>query len=332
VASVERGCLLVLPVESFDFGRTRLHIIQLLSSCDYYGNISNRTFVLFIKTKTFKKGAVLVESTYSPGTTKAQELITRVKPSYPLDIVWLLDKLNEFKMNKQVQLVPCDYLPDSVSASLIQHPGLNYQYIIYNSAHNIERKRFSVAHEFGHLALEHKAYSIGDDEDPAIKKEADDFATELLMPRSKFTYAAAVNFHLDPISLAMKLRDRRHFWTSLEATCRRLLDLGLFTGAFVLYDSNRRYFLYNSEDFDPCEDRAEIINKLLNEFKHTANPKKFSTKTSDLFFFARKFSSGQILVALTPKDCIGSSLYFKIAEQSAFWPVAGEVCIDGHNL
>jgi len=229
-------------------------------------------------------------------------------PSYPLDIVWFLDRFNlGLEKDKRVYLAPCDCLPNSVSASLIKHPRLNYQYIIYNSAHNAERKRFSVAHEFGHLALKHKAYSIGDDEDPAIKKEADDFATELLMPRLKFISAAMMNLNLDPISLAMKLRNRRHFWVSLEAACRRLLDLGLFTGVFVLYDSCRRYFTYNSEDFDPCEDKAEIINKLLNELKHAVNSKKFSAKISGLFFFARRFSSGQILAALTTKDCIGYS-------------------------
>jgi len=240
---------------------------------------------------------------HSIGTIEAQRLVNRMKPSYPVDIVWFLKKLNS-EMDKQVQLIPCSTLPNDVSAALIQHSQFEFHYIVYNTEHTIERNRFSVAHEFGHLVLKHKSYSVGEDESPVTKKEADDFATDLLLPRARFINAAAVNRHLDPVSLAMKLRDRRHFWVSLEAACRKILDLGLFTGTFILYDRSGRYFYYNSDDFEPNEEAAKNVNRLLVGFENGPE-RALSAKTDGLFIYAKRFLSGQILAAVVTGDRAG---------------------------
>ena len=61
--------------------------------------------------------------------------------------------------------------------------------IMYNSKHNDRRQRFTVAHEFGHLILEHdfkaKTYKeiIDFKSKSAIEIEANVFAAELLMPK-----------------------------------------------------------------------------------------------------------------------------------------------------
>ena len=252
----------------------------------------------------------------SAGVLKARWLIDYINPSYPIDFFRLLER-PELEIDRSVSIIPCDNLPINISATIVKHPRLNDCYIMFNTNHTIGRNRFSIAHEIGHLSLNHKGYGIGENEDSSIKKEADDFACELLLPYSKFMNVAVMNYNLDPISLAMKLRDKHHFWTSLEATCRRILDLGLFTGVFILYDHFRRYFTYNSNNFEPCEDMAENINRVLVELKSALRSRAmFSTKTDNLFVFARKFVSGQILAAITTKDRIGHNTYINFSNLS----------------
>jgi len=233
----------------------------------------------------------------SAGTAKARELIGSLNLTYPLNVFRLLQFLN---FDKQVLLFPANDLPNNVSAIIMCHPHLDHHFIAYNASHNIERIRFSIAHEIGHLVLEHKYYSIGENEEPAVKKEADDFATEILMPSSKFINSVKANLTLDPVSLVLKLRDKRHFWVSLEATCRRMIDLGLFEGAFILYNYYGRQFFYASENFEPCEETAESVNRLLVDLKSSLRPNtSILSEANNLFISARKFASGQILAAIT---------------------------------
>lgn len=261
------------------------------------------------------KEMIFLEKT--AGVLKARWLINYINPNYPIDLFRLLEK-PELEIDRSVSIIPCDNLPIDISATIVKHPQLNYCYIMFNTNHTIGRNRFSIAHEIGHLSLNHKGYGIGENEDPLIKKEADDFASELLLPYSKFMNVAVMNYNLDPISLAMKLRDKRHFWASLEATCRRILDIELFTGVFILYDHFRRYFTYNSKDFEPCEDTVENINRILLELKSVLwSRTMFSTKTAGLFVFAKRFMSGQILAAVTTTDKIGHNTYINFSDQWA---------------
>lgn len=251
----------------------------------------------------------------SIGAFKARWLVENIRPIYPLNLIHF-SRRPELGLDKPVSIVPCDKLPGEVNATLIRHPHLNDDFILYNSSNIIERIRFSIAHELAHLVLGHKGYSIGDNEDQVMKKEADDFATELLLPYFKFMDIACINKNLDPISLVMKLRDKRYFWTSLESTCRRVLELELFTGAFILYDHLRPYFAYNSIKFDPCDSFKEDINSILITIKSTlARRGTISTTVEGLYIFARRFLSGQILASITTKDRIGYNIYNDLQKQ-----------------
>ena len=88
---------------------------------------------------------------------------------------------------------------DGFEGMLAAHPKRDRWMILYNSAVSSEgRKRFTVAHEFGHYLLhrhqqEEFACGAGDIETSGegkgsrdIEKEADDFATTLLMPLDDF--------------------------------------------------------------------------------------------------------------------------------------------------
>jgi len=87
-----------------------------------------------------------------------------------------------------------DTFPDEVSALFIAKDGKNYAMV--NARHHANRRRFSLAHELGHIILLHKAADLEEvstiDTPPessdspaprdAREKEANMFANALLMP------------------------------------------------------------------------------------------------------------------------------------------------------
>ncbi len=77
-------------------------------------------------------------------------------------------------------LVKSWLLEGHVSGFLIKENGLTA--IAYNETHHVHRQRFTVAHEIGHLVLGHKNTVRHSDISEAEEKEAQIFATELLMP------------------------------------------------------------------------------------------------------------------------------------------------------
>lgn len=91
--------------------------------------------------------------------------------------------------------------------------GVRYV-VVYNGAARQERAWWSLAHEFGHIVLQH-ALSNGWHDDPAREREANIFAAELLLPMG-----AVQEVHRWP---AQKIAE--YFGTSLEATKIRLKEL-----------------------------------------------------------------------------------------------------------
>lgn len=95
---------------------------------------------------------------------------------------------------KGYEYMEVDTFPDEVSALFIAKDGKNYAFV--NSRHHPNRRRFSLAHELGHIILRHdvedleevpsidappesmRHYSSGDPRE----KEANIFASALLMP------------------------------------------------------------------------------------------------------------------------------------------------------
>jgi Zn-dependent peptidase ImmA (M78 family) len=78
------------------------------------------------------------------------------------------------------------------------------QTIRINGTHSPLRRRFSLAHELGHICLEHEVIlphrideeTIG----PELEREADEFAGELLMPISMFKQAFHTHQSLDVLA------------------------------------------------------------------------------------------------------------------------------------
>jgi Zn-dependent peptidase ImmA (M78 family) len=92
-----------------------------------------------------------------------------------------------------------------------------------NKKHHPLRQRFSLAHELGHICLDHDLVLAerveGEDVKDEIEKEADEFAAELLMPIEIFKKAFSATSDLE--TLAEK------FEVSTTAVSVRLLKLHL---------------------------------------------------------------------------------------------------------
>lgn len=84
------------------------------------------------------------------------------------------------------------------SAALV--PLGSVRIILENASHTLRRRRVSVAHELGHLLLEHDFATAlltadGSREfDPALEKQADHFACQLLVPDDDAVWAAFRDF------------------------------------------------------------------------------------------------------------------------------------------
>lgn len=90
--------------------------------------------------------------------------------------------------------------------------------LLVNSAMAQGRARFSIAHELGHLLLRHDPVGrIGDPRDPVQERQADRFASELLMP------ASLLRHDRDSLSLSTLCRRYR---VSQQAMRIRLERLG----------------------------------------------------------------------------------------------------------
>lgn len=107
-----------------------------------------------------------------------------------------------------------------------------YHIIIINKSFSNDRKRYTIAHELGHIIMHMSPdFIISDYRD--IEKEADIFASEFLMP-SEIIKNSLLNLKLSSLS------SLKQYWlTSMASIIRKAKDLG--------YISKDRYQIFNIE-------------------------------------------------------------------------------------
>jgi Zn-dependent peptidase ImmA (M78 family) len=105
----------------------------------------------------------------------------------PVDLIQILDKHG-------YEYLEVDTFPKKVDALFVETDGGCY--FAVNAKHHLHRKRFSVAHEFGHILLKHNVSYYGAEisidnpptdqthtaAEDGFEKEANAFAGELLVP------------------------------------------------------------------------------------------------------------------------------------------------------
>jgi len=114
-----------------------------------------------------------------------------------------------------VVLVRTDFETQKISAISIPPLDGAPHMIFMNSAHSADRERFTLAHELGHFVLH------GDLDTPeTAEREADEFASEFLMP------AAEIRTSLRGVTLQSAAQLKRLWRVSIAALLRRARDLG----------------------------------------------------------------------------------------------------------
>lgn len=119
-------------------------------------------------------------------------------------------------------------LPDNISGKKFYNFDRGCYVIEVNKNHHPNRKRFTIAHELGHYALQHgnttdTLYRDSDMDSNSDEIEANTFAAEILMPVSAIRHLVFNNG-------VTKIQDlAHHLWVSEQAMLYRLKNLGLIS-------------------------------------------------------------------------------------------------------
>lgn len=138
----------------------------------------------------------------------------------PVDIKEAIQHISD-KQKITIELAPHSFI-DKVSGA---HISKDKKHVIaYNRGHHPHRQRFTIAHELGHLILEHVDLRNNDDNFNSKNPEetaANKFAAELLVPIDflKKDFADGIR---DVKSLAQRYK------VSEEMMWWRIMDMGLF--------------------------------------------------------------------------------------------------------
>lgn len=155
----------------------------------------------------------------------------------------------------EIELTTFDQEHPGCAACLVRMPGVSG--IMLPHGQTGGRRRFSIAHELGHFHMPSHADVSGYCQDSdllasegsaAIKEwEANDFASELLMPQRLFTADAAQR----DISIrsAIELADATRYDVSLMAAARRMVETTRHAAAIVVSANGRVLWSRKSENF-----------------------------------------------------------------------------------
>ncbi len=173
----------------------------------------------------------------------------------PIDLDAVRSLLPETPLGQGAIIKPP--MPLNIAGSegaLVRNPNNENEWgIFYNKSASAERQRFTIAHELGHFVLHrHRLPSFncskasiysGADGLVQIEREADDFASNLLMSgnllRQKLE-GQEVDFHL--------LSDlAREFGVSLEAMCIRFVKYTTLRAALIYWDNGFLKYQWRSQ-------------------------------------------------------------------------------------
>lgn len=141
---------------------------------------------------------------------------------FPLDIISLLDLEGFIIIKEDI---------DGLSGAIYVDSDKDIKAIIVNKNHSVARRRFTLAHEYGHYILHNGTggvYAHRDDSayDRFSNKELDanSFAAQLLMPASE-VHELIKDIKYNSLRI---LAMQEKFGVSKEAATNRLRNMGLF--------------------------------------------------------------------------------------------------------
>lgn len=151
-----------------------------------------------------------------------------------------------------------------LNGSLARVTRLDHLSCIRVSHRHVEpgQRRFSIAHELGHIVLGHDGVGTCTWKDkpptersPLIEQEANAFAAELLLPEARVRPRCEVS----PVSLDVVSEIARDFHTSLVATSIRFAELSSERVAVVCSLRSRVRWVVQSEMFWPEIERGKPV-------------------------------------------------------------------------
>lgn len=183
----------------------------------------------------------------------AQRILKEFYIQQPEDIRELSD-LKGICGSKKV-FVRSDYLQNCAAKILIENDNA---VIIYDNNMTYQpRIKFSIAHELGHYLLHRNHRNLFEDNEKQIaryysndglEKEADEFASELLLPSILFNEAIDnVDLEIPDFNMVRSLADI--FNMSITATVMKLVQCGKFCIALIACENNMIKWFYSDPEF-----------------------------------------------------------------------------------
>jgi len=166
---------------------------------------------------------------------------------------------------------------DSAFDGMLEHRGQRFH--IYCNLDRVEtvtspRARFTIAHEFGHYFIDEHRNALSSGRAPAhgsrsefesslpVEREADHFASHLLMPSEEFEKIARLQKPGLPGILAIA----RHFNTSVTSTAIRYVQSDLVPCIVVKWSPTE--FQWQWVSTEPFRARLRGVTKTLNSLPH----------------------------------------------------------------
>lgn len=184
---------------------------------------------------------------------EVSDLVLKIRKEWKigLDPVHNITQLLEDQKIKVIEIEEEENLFDGL-ATLVDG---RYAVIVVNKSFPIERKRFTLLHELGHLILDLPECSVGEEEDFCNK-----FASEFLFPR--VSVLREFGHQRENIALPELIEVQKKYGISIQAIVFRLVDCGILS-------KHRQTLFYKKINFD--RNLKEHINQErfeTNEFSH----------------------------------------------------------------
>lgn len=193
-------------------------------------------------------------SDHADAVTSASDAALKVRASWQVGDVPIAN-LVRYVESTGILVVEGDFGDADIDGVTLRPAGMK-PVIVLNSNRPADRKRFSLAHEYGHVILHPFPYD-------AMEKEANEFAAELLMPRMGILPDLKRGLSIPRLG-QLKLRWR----TAMSALIYRAKSLGTISDyeATGLYKKMSMYGYRTREpkEFDIQPERGKLAAQLLD--------------------------------------------------------------------
>lgn len=178
--------------------------------------------------------------------------------------------------------------------------------LINEAIANPHRKRFTAAHEIGHVHLHiqtnkqsqfqcsEKDFLSNSKQNSNFEKEANEFASSLLMPAS----IIASEIHQNDLSWALIENIQKRCDVSLEAAARRLIALSKDSCCLIIHKNNEMWFPIKSQSFNaflPTQSFPNVLSTSSDNNESDSLPNDMDECDFSDWSFPDKASTGQLL-------------------------------------